>query len=443
MNTTVTQSLAEKWAGEVREAEFPAAPDWLAQLRGQAAGSFAAGGLPHRKVEAWKYTPLKRLETLAPGLPAWNEPVSAAEIPDSLLEGNAVTVDIVDGSVHGQPPQTPPGLSVLKFEDALEAFGSRIRSLAEKVELDGPTHAFAALNTAYLHRSLVVHVGENVDGGSLVVRWSAGSAETRRFIPFRLFVLLDAGARLELIEQHLGGGPSAALNVMVQSQLGEKSRLKHVRVQAESEDTVLLTSTSVEQAAESHYGYVGFDLGGGLVRHELYTKLGGSGAVAELAGACVLDGNRHGDTRISVDHAAPDCTSEQYFRCVLGGSSRGVFNGRALIREGADGSSVQQSNANLLLSRLAEMDTKPELEIYADEVEASHGATVGQLDETAVFYLRSRGLSEAEARHLLTTAFCHAVSSRLDNRVLAEKIGQMLDAAMPESESYGDKLETV
>ena len=116
---------------------------------------------------------------------------------------------------------------------------------------------------------------------------------------------------------------------------------------------------------------------------------------------------------------------------MLGGRSRGVFNGRALIREGADGSSVVQSNANLLMSRLAEMDTKPELEIYADEVEASHGATVGQLDETAVFYLRTRGLSEAEARRVLTAAFCQGVTSRVDNGDLADKIGQMIDSAMP------------
>jgi Fe-S cluster assembly protein SufD len=111
-----------------------------------------------------------------------------------------------------------------------------------------------------------------------------------------------------------------------------------------------------------------------------------------------------------------------------------VFNGRALICEGADGSSVKQSNANLLLSPLAEMDTKPELEIYADEVEASHGATVGQLDETAIFYLRSRGLSEAEARRLLTAAFCHVVTALLDNGPLAETVGRMVDDAMPASE---------
>ena len=116
---------------------------------------------------------------------------------------------------------------------------------------------------------------------------------------------------------------------------------------------------------------------------------------------------------------------EQFFRGVLGGRSRGVFNGRALIREGADGSSVRQSNANLLLSPLAEMDTKPDLEIYADEVEASHGATVGQLDETAVFYLRTRGLPEAEARRLLTSAFCQGATSRVGDAALAETVAQM------------------
>ena len=155
------------------------------------------------------------------------------------------------------------------------------------------------------------------------------------------------------------------------------------------------------------------------------------GAEADFNGAFVLDRKRLVDNHVSVDHASPACSSTQFFRGVLGGSSRGVFNGRALIRPGADESSVKQSNANLLLSALAEMDTKPELEIYADEVEASHGATVGQLDEAAIFYLRSRGLSDAQARRMLTAAFCHAVTDRLDDRSLAERLSGMLDEAMP------------
>jgi Fe-S cluster assembly protein SufD len=157
----------------------------------------------------------------------------------------------------------------------------------------------------------------------------------------------------------------------------------------------------------------------------------GRGAVADIAGAWLLDRARHADNHICVEHLAPGCRSEQFFRGVLGGRSRGVFNGRARIHPGADGSSVRQSNANLLLSPLAEMDTKPELEIYADEVEASHGATVGQLDDAAVFYLRSRGLSADAARRLLTSAFCRAVTDRVQGRGLAERIAGLLDAAMP------------
>jgi Fe-S cluster assembly protein SufD len=246
-------------------------------------------------------------------------------------------------------------------------------------------------------------------------------------------LLLEPGAELKIIEQFESAGDTAnALNVVTQADLGDGAVLKHVRVQRESEGVVLLTSTSVEQAPGSTYRYSGFDLGGGLVRHELDTKLAGPGAEAGFDGAFILDRKRHVDNHISVDHASPGCTSTQFFRGVLGGSSRGVFSGRALIRPGADESKVQQSNANLLLSPLAEMDTKPELEIYADEVEASHGATVGQLDEAAIFYLRTRGLSDSQARRMLTAAFCHAVTDRLEDRTLAERLSEMIDAAMPD-----------
>jgi Fe-S cluster assembly protein SufD len=248
---------------------------------------------------------------------------------------------------------------------------------------------------------------------------------------FRLVVVLGEGAALKLVEQFASAAPAhGALNVVFQADLARGASLSHVRVQTESDDAVLLTSTSVEQGSDSRYRYAGFDLGGGLVRHGLHARLAGQGAEAVFDGAFVLDRRRHVDNHVSVDHVAPGCRSDQFFRGVLGGSSRGVYNGRALIRAGADGSSVRQSNANLLLSGLAEMDTKPELEIYADEVEASHGATVGQLDDAAVFYLRSRGLDEEQARRMLTTAFCHAVTDRLPERDLAGRIAAMIDTAM-------------
>lgn len=434
MIPAATRELAESWAEDINSLVVPDGPEWLVRLRKNAAGAFSKNGLPHRKVEAWKYTPLKLLEQTRPRLAAGSAEPGQASFLTNLLPDAALALDIVDGVLPRELPAAPAGVNLMPFSAAIGSYEKRIRDLVESIDLDGPAHAFAALNTACVDRGLVVHVEAGVDAGPVLLRWASGLSGEPQLAPFRLIVLLDDGACLELVEQHAGGSTaSGALNLLLQSDLGEGANLSHVRVQDEPDEAVLLTSTSVEQAADSRYRFVGFDLGGGLVRHELNVTLAGSGASASLAGAWVLDGSRHADTRISVDHAAPGCSSEQFFRGVLDGRSRGVFNGRALIREGADGSSVKQSNANLLLSRLAEMDTKPELEIYADEVEASHGATVGQLDETAVFYLRTRGLTEAEARRMLTAAFCHAVTSRLDNSELAEIVGEMVDAAMPEA----------
>lgn len=435
MTTTATQNLAERWADQARQAHFPESPGWLQELRTRALNDFSAGGLPHRKVEAWKYTPMRRIEAMDPMLPA-TEPDLRHEgaFPAPLLP-QCPLITMLDGEPSGALPDLPQGVTILDFNEALEQFEEPVRRLAEQVDTTGPARAFAALNTGWLHRSLVLHIEEGVDAGEILLQWAFSGNAVARLDLARLFVLMEPGSSLDLVEHFESGAvASGALSVIVQAELGENARLNHVRVQRESDESVLLTATTAQLAAGSRFAYRGFDLGGGLVRHELNAALDGEGAHCDLAGACVLDGSRHGDTRVCVDHLAPGCSSEQFFRGVLGGKSRGVFNGRAMIAKGADGSSVQQSNANLLLSRLAEIDAKPELEIYADEVEASHGATVGQLDETAVFYLRSRGLSESEARNLLTSAFCHAVTSRLEVEGLAETVGAMLVTAMPQSE---------
>lgn len=433
MSAATLSEIAARWADQLRQLQAPASPAWLEDLRHKAAGHFSAGGFPHRKVEAWRYTPLKRLESLDPGLPLNLAASHPLEIETSLLPG-VPTIDIVDGALASTGTGLPQGVSVFTLAEALELFEDPVRSLAEAVPVDGPAFAFDAINTAYLHQGAVIRVEKGADAGTLLLRFAASPRASGDFVPCRVMLLMEEGARLELVEQHLAEVASpAASHVMLQPRLAERAVLEHVRVQDGLQDAMLLTTTRVQQDKASIYRFRGFDLGGGLVRHELNVSLEGEGAHADLAGAWVLDGRCHCDNRVAVEHAAPNCSSEQFFRGVLGGSSRGVFNGRALIKKGADGSSVRQSNANLLLSPLAEMDTKPELEIYADEVEASHGATVGQLDESAVFYLRSRGLSEPQARRLLTTAFCHAVSQRLGNTALGDVVGERIDAAMPDA----------
>lgn len=433
MNSAVATPLVEQWSEALRDAQQPAGPDWLQQLRAQAAKEFNLAGLPNRKTEDWKYTPLRLLEQQSPLIGAAEEGTAADRVSaEPVSIASAGIVDIRGGRVVGCLPENVPGLTVKPLAEGFATFGDALRRMLPSVELSGPANAFAALNTAFLDQGLIVHVSGNADAGSLLLRWSRSESASARLDNFRLVVLLEAGAKLDLIEQFDGNpGTGGTLNVVTQVDLAAGAELGHVRVQREAEEAVLLTNTAVGQAAGSRYRYYGFDLGGGLTRHQLETSLQGEGAQADINGAFLLDRKRHVDNHVSVDHAAPGCSSSQFFRGVLGGSSRGVFNGRALIRPGADGSSVYQSNANLLLSPLAEMDTKPELEIYADEVEASHGATVGQLDETAVFYMRSRGLTEAESRRILTAAFCRAVTERLGDRELADHLAGMFDAAMP------------
>jgi Fe-S cluster assembly protein SufD len=378
MNVSGVAPLLQSWSEEFESRQDRTQPPWVHQLREQAAAQFNAAGLPTRKTEAWKYTPLRLLEKNAP-------------------------------AIAGNLPKLPEGITLLALHEGLEAFGDKLRPLLSAVPLDGAGRAFSALNTAFLDQGLLVHVEEGVKAGPFLLRWAMSREEKPEMGHFRVLILLESGAELELLEQFESTGETEnALNVVMQAELGKGASLGHVRLQLETDGVVLLTSTSITQDAGSEYVYSGFDLGGGLVRHEFDATLGGAGAKAGFNGAFVLDGKRHVDNHVSVDHASPGCSSTQFFRGVLGGSSRGVFNGRALI-----------------------MDTKPELEIYADEVEASHGATVGQLDEAAVFYLRTRGLSDAQARRMLTSAFCRAVSDRLEDRELAASIAEMLDAAMP------------
>jgi len=434
-------ALVQQWSESLRSATQDHGPQWLDELRLRASDQLTAHGLPDRKDEDWKYTPMRVLEKLNPAInnntggvaddvaaAAFND----ANFPAALLDKPDYEARVYDGVLVGLEGSDRPGVTIVSLTEGLKRYEPLLRKHIEAVDIDGSAQAFNALNTATLNQGLVIHIDQQADAGTILLRWAMSGNASPSIHNFRVFLLLAEGARMQLMEQfesvdHAG----SALNVVSHVELGTDAVLDYLCVQNESENTVLMSSTRIDQAQGSRYNYAGFDLGGGLVRHELKTVFAGSDAHAAFLGAFVLDKARHVDNHISIDHASPACSSEQFFRGVLGDSSRGVFNGKALIRPGADESSVRQSNANLLLSHLARIDTKPELEIYADEVEASHGATVGQLDETAIFYLRSRGLSEAEARRLLVGAFCRAVTDKLDNQALAGHVSDMIDHAMP------------
>lgn len=414
-------------------------PEWLKVIRQRGAEQFRTHGLPTRKDEAWKYTGLGKLDLGGVQLASGSKLPRAGQSQPSPLAGNGLQFNLLDGQILGQIGDLPAGLSVLPLADALDqgvnGLKDLLESLSDKYPKGARGHGFSALNSATLGSGLVIHVATGIDAGRLSMVWSTSAGENPLLFNTRICVILEQGAKLELLEQFESPDDNTnTSNIIVQAEIGDAARLHHIRFQQESENAALITRTEVSQRANSEYAYFGFDLGGGLVRHDLRTSLLGGDAKSAINGAYLLDGNRHVDNHTRVDHMALGGFSDQYFRGVAGGSGRAVFNTAVCVHPGADGTEARQSNANILLSARAEIDTKPELEIYADEVIASHGATVGRLDELAVFYLRSRGLNEQEARQLLTTAFCRSVSDRLADPVLGGIIAQRMMDVMPHAD---------
>lgn len=412
-------------------------PDWISRLRHDGAQQFRSHGLPTRKDEAWKYTGLgllagRQLRLDPTGISGGSVPA----LPQSIVE-NAQQVRMVDGRMLKGPVDLPTGVKVMSLGKALQQDIPGLQSLLESLPASSSkansSDGFSALNTATLGDGVVIHVSAGVDAGRLLMMWSTTQGEEPGLFNSRIGVILEPSAKLDLLEQFETAQVNTnSCNIVLQAVVGESASLQHVRLQQESEESGLITRTEITQRAGSSYDYFGFDLGGGLVRHDLHSSLSGEGARTSINGAYLLDNKRHVDNHSRVDHLARGGVSEQYFRGVAGGSGRAVFNTAVCVHPGADETEALQSNANILLSTRAEVDTKPELEIYADEVVASHGATVGQLDEQAVFYLRSRGLNEEQARQILTTAFCRSVSDKLADRELAEAISQRMMDVMPQ-----------
>jgi Fe-S cluster assembly protein SufD len=244
-------------------------------------------------------------------------------------------------------------------------------------------------------------------------------------------VELHESAAIELVEHVLAGAAHAHLsNQLMQVRIASKARLVHARVQDEATGASVFSRTDAVVGREAAYHRIDLELGAALSRHELNVALQGDGGSVHANGVLLASGRRHVDTRLAVDHAAPETRSELGWRGLGAGRGRVAFHGGILIREGADGSEAALSNKNLLLSEAAEIDTQPVLVIHADEVKAAHGATVGQLDPTALFYLRSRGVPLDAARALLTAAFCRETLSVLEPGPTRDLLAARLDAAL-------------
>ena len=237
----------------------------------------------------------------------------------------------------------------------------------------------------------------------------------------RLKIILEDNAELTLIERQNGEG-AYWKNMVTEITLGQNAKLHHIRFNQDSNDAVQTNLVHITAARDSVYDGFSLNIGGKLTRHELHAEIQGQGAEVSFNGVNLLSDDQHGDTTILIEHQAPNCVSNQFYRTLLDDKARGVFQGKVHVHQIAQKTDGYQLSNALLLSPDAEMDTKPELEIYADDVKCSHGATTGQLDEEPLFYLRQRGLNEAQARLLLVQAFVDEVVDKIENDAIREEI---------------------
>jgi Fe-S cluster assembly protein SufD len=356
------------------------------RVRDAAAEAFRRSGLPGaaagRREEAWKYTALR------PVADASFQQVSRSFDGRHLPHIEAPRIVFLDGSFQEDLSHLPAAVEFGRFA----AFGSLARPDREPL---------VALNTMLAEDGAVLRVPDGVDAG-LVVLISVGN-DRAAFHP-RHAIRMGQGARMTLLELSLGEGVYLN-NPVTEISVAEDALLTHVRLQNEAAGAFHLATLYAEIAGEGTYDSFVLNLGGRLVRTEAHVRFNGPKGVAHLNGAQLLSGVQHADFTTVVQHAAPACSSRQTVKHVLAGRSQGVFQGRIEVARVAQKTDGYQMNQALLLSPDAEIDTKPELEIFADDVKCSHGATVGELDAEQLFYLRSRGIPEGEARSMLVRAF--------------------------------------
>ena len=389
-------------------------------------------GLPGPRSEAWKYTSLRALERRAFGATASSPPedISAALVARiaTIPAPRLVFVDGRHDAANSDLDGLPAGADVQPLSRVLRQGEPRDSNFLQR-RYAGADEVFAVVNAALAEEGAVVRIDRGVEvAPPLHLVFASTGVVPETAMHLRHFVDLRNDAALTLVEHHLALGPHRGLhNHLAHIHLGQRTRMRHARLQNETEGATLIAREDAVLARDAAYRRIDLELGAGLSRHELNIRLEGEGARLAANGVLLADGKRHLDTRLGIEHIARDTACDLLWRGLGTERGRAAFHGGITIREGADGSDADLSNKNLLLSANAEIDTQPVLVIHADEVKAAHGATVGQLDPTALFYLRSRGLPEADARALLTAAFCREALAVIDDARLREALSANLD----------------
>ncbi|HKA14331.1 MAG TPA: Fe-S cluster assembly protein SufD [Myxococcota bacterium] len=409
-------------------------PSWLAAHRRAALAAFASRGLPSTREEEWRYTNLAPFAAVPFAL-AEPARVSRADLEELATPLFACSLYAFANGRAEPALSSPPGLPGGARCDSLAAlFADGASPIEAHLDhcVDLKLHPFAALNSAFASDGAVVRAPRGVAFEQPVhLVFASVTDERPQMTHPRVAVVAEAGSRVTIVQDHVstGSGPGFT-NAVTEVHVGAGATVHWVLLQREHDAHFHVANLAVRQERDSTFTAHTLTLGGCLVRNDAGVLLAGEGAHCTLDGLFVGGGASVLDNHTEIDHAVPHGTSRELYKGVLGGAARGVFRGRVIVRPDAQKTSASQSNANLLLGARAEIDTKPQLEIYADDVKCSHGSTIGRLDENALFYLRSRGLPEARARDLLLRAFALEVLERLPARALAQGLDDAVVACL-------------
>lgn len=428
---TMVESYRAMFEEYIKQESVAAEPKWLAEQREKGFAKFAELGFPTRKNENWHFTnaaPISGREFKLPRPSAHS--ITKDDLKPYLFEGDWATIVFVNGHFDKDLSEFHRGNGRYFISTLSEAIGNDIRLVEQKMGGLGLNlgDSFNALNSALVQDGAFIGVSPNavVDQPIHVIYISDDAAEDTIISP-RTLIVADHHSEVAVVESFISSKDDTTYfsNAVSEVYLAPSAQVKHYKIQRQNQKSFHVGNTHVYQKADSNYESFSFAIGSALSRTNIDTMLDGAGAHATLNGLYMVDGEQVVDHQTRIEHIAPSCTSHEIYKGIVDGHSKGVFNGKVYVHPEAQKTDGKQTSNNLILSDFAEINSKPELEIYADDVRCTHGATIGRLDDTSLFYLKSRGIDASTARKLLTYAFAAEVLEEMTLEPIKVKLEEL------------------
>jgi len=416
-------------------------PAWLQSLRQQGFARFNESGFPTTHDEDWRFTnvaPIVRTEFETAPRPH----ISAADLDAFRTSDFSCQLTFVNGRFAPGLSRIP-ALGKVKISSLAQALASDLGSLEKHLGnyLNFRRDAFAALNTAFIEDGAFVHIPRGTVVEQPIYCLYVSVASEKPFVEHpRNLIVVEESSQASIIEDYVslenGGSAASFSNTVTELVAGENAVVSHYMVVRPAQDAYNVSTLRIQQGRASNVATHSVLLSGALVRNNVHPVLAGEGAECLINGLFMVNGRQHMDNYMLVEHASPHCNSRQFYNGVLNGQGHGVFHGRIIVHKDAQKTDAKQTNRNLLLSDDAQIDTKPQLEIYADDVKCTHGATIGQVEDNALFYLRSRGLDETAAKHLLLLAFANECLDRMSSDQVRSHLERLVMEWLPETARF-------